>query len=511
MRRRPLIALVAAIALVGIGGAFAQPEVTIHRELEFLDQLDADAATDLPPDPVIAEGLGYLVVVVNRTIAVYEFDGTSVTFVEDMDLDEFYGESGENLYDTRVVFDHYANTFVVASLREGNKRLFVAWGGLATGGDLLPLDEWPSIDAQAGGLAYSCGGESFIGYIEEHALGFDRTAWYVSSYLYLPVQEPKSVNLFFIIKKQDTTPTAIEIVSSAEFPGNQCLEGNSGSPPIGTETARPAIHAEQPVHDVQQLEDVPTPYFASVIRKNSDDACTSGLHNTLRIYSIADPLDENDRTLHVADLKTTDCFDAHLWYTFIPTSDTETSELTWSAKDARLTSVYYRKDGTREFLYMVHAVDDPQQGQDHRVVLRWYKIDLNGWPGDSAVAPSIAASGQIDVDDETPTHLFMPEVAVNEDQEMAVVYGRSNEDESVSLWAWGRLSDGNETPQKHIETSSSDEILHPPTNAKRLGDYYAIDVDEDGETFWLIGELFRLDNGTTIWTSYGGEIEIDNQ
>jgi hypothetical protein len=47
--------------------------------------------------------------------------------------------------------------------------------------------------------------------------------------------------------------------------------------------------------------------------------------------------------------------------------------------------------------------------------------------------------------------------------------------------------------------------------AQRLGDYYAIDVDEDGETFWLIGELFRLDNGTTIWTSYGGEVEIDNQ
>ena len=350
-----IIVLGASIVLA-IGGALAQPEtpspeVTIRRELAFLDQLDADAATNLPPDPVIAEGLGYLVVVVNRTIAVYEFDGTSVTFVEDMDLDEFYGESGENLYDTRVVFDHYANTFVVASLRQGNKRLFVAWGGLAAGGDLLPLDQWPSIDTQAGGLAYSCGGESFIGYIEEHDLGFDRTAWYVSSYLYVsPINEPKSVNLFFIIKKQDTTPTAIEIVSSAEFPGNECLVGETGSPPIGTETARPAIHAEQPVHEVNEVENVPTPYFASVIRKNTDDACAAGLHNTIRIYSIADPLDENDRTLHVADVKTSACFDAHLWYTFIPTSDTETSELTWSAKDARLTGVYYRKDGASEFL-----------------------------------------------------------------------------------------------------------------------------------------------------------------
>jgi hypothetical protein len=54
--------------------------------------------------------------------------------------------------------------------------------------------------------------------------------------------------------------------------------------------------------------------------------------------------------LHVADVKTSACFDAHLWYTFIPTSDTETSELTWSAKDSRLTGDYYRKDGASEFL-----------------------------------------------------------------------------------------------------------------------------------------------------------------
>jgi hypothetical protein len=508
------------------------PQLVIVKHWEGLSQGGAYQAEwhhSIPPDPVIAMANGYVIVVVNKSIKVFDEDGNEV--LDDMDqpmeadLDDFFGVGPLDLapYDPRIFFDADEDRFVMCALL-GTGDIGVAWSEVSTHADFPDLADWEMETAISanwdtlGDWDPICGNsmnpmEDIA--IDQPSFGYDRTAWYVSSFKRAGLSDDISVNVFHTFDKPGGT-SPIGITFSNNWDSDWCLNIDAVQ---GAETTRAVEHFDQPLADDSGD---PSPFFVGVVRAAENGCSGAGdpPHNLLRIVSIEDPL--GTPTRHEVKLETSRCFDATGKWSIEPK---DANDQWTAAGDSRITNAVYREDGANRYLYCVHPVRrtiSVNEEDVEQIVVRWYKIDMKDWPGGQN-DPEIVASGQIDggvndngtpedPDDDKPVHLFMPAICVNENHDIGIVMAQSSENEFISIQAWARLDAGTELGPEEIIVSEVGTVLVPTQGDREFGDYFDIALDDGGLDFWVIGECIKEGTGTApdFWATEVAQVQIQN-
>jgi len=477
--------------VVGTGVAQPTAEIELLDVFPGVDEIVGFPDVSLPPDPYVASALREseevaVGQVVNRSIrftdtsgAVLNIDGQE----QFASFAQFFGLPGDPfIFDPRLVFDPWSKRFILSTIGAGHLR--IAWSKSSNDPKFPKLGDWQFVETQWNNFGQECNNHTpTFGFVDQPSLGYDNRSWLVSGYLGVDeATNPDTYAVFYV--KQSLTLDPPIIYFSTDFPIADCIDP---ADPPGTEAPCAAEHFDPPLQYVSsQEEQVNTPYFLSVRRWDTSGGC-GALHDTIRIWSIADPLEPETVSFHIFDLAAPECFDAALEYDLMPVSGLE-----FRAGDARVTNVVYRQQGQRELLYAAHAV---KKLNEFKIVIRWYKIQVTRWPGLSSFTPKILDWGEIEAHSgggEPPIHLFMPAIGVNDAGDMCIVMHDVSENDVIGLCAWGRTASGVETPITSIEQGENASFS---TLDNRWGDYTGICVDPDGETFWITGEYML--NGAT--------------
>lgn len=146
-----------------------------------------------------------------------------------------------------------------------------------------------------------------------------------------------------------------------------------------------------------------------------------------------------------------------------------------SPGDGRLLSLMWRNGQ----LVTAHAV---RSGSEQMV--RWYQFNTNNWPVSGS--PSFAQSGTIDPGG--VAHAWLPAIAQNSCNQVAVVVARAADAEPQSIQVTGRTTaDAAGTMQPLTLIKNSATGYCPPSNL--FGSYFDLVIDPvDDETFWCVGQ-----------------------
>lgn len=170
--------------------------------------------------------------------------------------------------------------------------------------------------------------------------------------------------------------------------------------------------------------------------------------------------------------------------------------------DARMWSAVYRNGS----IWCTHHITTP--GDTDRTICRWYQIDLDGWgPGDPNAEPFLAQQGDIDFGGDI--HTFFPSIGVAANENVAVTFARSSEEEYPSIRAWCRQywQDPGDLPTTYLLKSSS-EAWQGGGDVQAYGDYSGTDPDpEDDCTFYGAHEWIDGGSDPVRWSTWiGGPI-----
>ena len=118
------------------------------------------------------------------------------------------------------------------------------------------------------------------------------------------------------------------------------------------------------------------------------------------------------------------------------------------------------------FMYLCHNV-----GFGGACKVRWYKIDLRGWPN-SGVKPRLADSGYVDPGQ--GIHTWFGDINVAANGNMAIAYNRSSSNEYIGVYfSWRAASDAPGTLRGFTELKTSTS----PESGSRWGDYAGLEED----------------------------------
>jgi hypothetical protein len=162
----------------------------------------------------------------------------------------------------------------------------------------------------------------------------------------------------------------------------------------------------------------------------------------------------------------------------------------------RVATIDYRiKNGVVRdgFLYLAHNV-----GHNSVCHVRWYKINLNGWPT-SGVNPTLEDSGYVDPG--SGIYTWFGDINVDAAGNMAIAYNRSSSSEYVGIYrTWRAATDAPGSLRDHIEMQTSNS----PETSSRWGDYSGLEEDPAAPgTFWNHHE-YR----TSSWRTWVGRYSI---
>ena len=163
-----------------------------------------------------------------------------------------------------------------------------------------------------------------------------------------------------------------------------------------------------------------------------------------------------------------------------------------STVDRRIKNGVYRNG----ILYCAHGVS--QTGPFGLPKVRWYAIDPQGWPT-SGNSPILVDTGVIDPSPSTAT--WFPDISVDANGSIAMVYARSSLIEPVKMGRAFKLSDDAPGTVQGVETWITSTS---PEEGDRWGDYFGIDDDPSVPgRFWGHGE-YRTSN----WRTWIGSFDV---
>lgn len=459
-----------------------------------------------PADNSLSVNGDWIASVVNKQIVLYDRNAGNV-LGDSADLWSFLGIQAQLGYDVVVSYDPLVARHVITAL--GAFELHVAYSEvnipipLGVAND--PGSAWDSVTTGMPVVDLECdftNPEALL--LDQPTLAIDGSAWYVSSandQYAIGGGADRQVQVFHIFEKPTEVPptpaTEIDEVYSRDFIGPDLLPLGC-SQYIGIQGGKgreKAVAARWNVHPP------PAPYFVGIgWRKPGPGiaACHNRNFNRLRLFSMADPLDQSpmdgDRLLKYFDIQVP-CFDANA--IDVPTPDGDAFE----GLDGRVASVYWRESLGDERLYVAHSVVDSISIMGDNVdqkVIRWYVINTNGWPHGAGI-PVLEDSGQVDAgtifddeDMEHPVHLVYPAIAANDAGAVALMAAQSSVAHPISIQVTGRR-----VIDPPMTMLPLDEVHVSTTNAapknNRWGDYFGIEVDDDGLTFWGFGSYIEAD------------------
>ncbi|NQU47184.1 MAG: hypothetical protein HQ519_00920 [Planctomycetes bacterium] len=144
------------------------------------------------------------------------------------------------------------------------------------------------------------------------------------------------------------------------------------------------------------------------------------------------------------------------------------------------------------YLYLCHNV-----GHSGVCQVRWYKINLNGWPT-SGSNPTLADSGYVDAG--SGVYTWFGDINVDADGNMAIAYNQSSSAQYVGVnSAWRAPGDAAGTLKDHLEL----QISTSAETGSRWGDYSGLENDPSVPgRFWSHHE-YR----TTSWRTWAGKFD----
>ena len=452
---RVMLSVDAPAPLAGFNGISMQPDNNLLPRLH------------TPPDTHAAAGIDRIVEVTNGHVAIYSKSGALLAGGDSgpgaVDLDDFCGESGPDphCYDTKVIFDQYANRFVAIALdgkssAQSTLRMMVSKNGqpgnLTTDWDRYYLPTGTNISGTNAWLDYP-------------GLGLSPEAIVVTG------------NLF-----GDAFPFIFSGTKIRVFDKSELYDGDPAVSYIDLNNNPSMGFTLQPAHHFG-----PTP------------AGTFFLMNR-----------ENDSTLRVWTL------------TSLPSSPSASSALVNTNNQGGCVQLAPQKGTTQKFvdtvcIRMMNAVwrEGTLWGTltgatagDTRSLIHWFEVDTTT-PG----APTLLQHGSIDGG--AGEYTYMPAITVDSCGNAALVYTQSSPARFPEMRYTGRLNTNPlNTMQSPVVAKTSagyqDDFggSSTPPSRERWGDYAAAVIDPIDDSFWLTHEyvkvppLFGNDSGWGTWHTH---------
>jgi len=148
------------------------------------------------------------------------------------------------------------------------------------------------------------------------------------------------------------------------------------------------------------------------------------------------------------------------------------------------------------YLWVCH-----NNGTNGRASVRWYQIDLNGWPV-SGSNPTLVQSG--DVDPGSGNYCWFGDINVTSTNDAVLAFNRSSSSQYISIeFVYRMAADAMGT----MRAPERLQISTGPETGSRFGDYSGIEQDPTSDTkFWSAHEY--ISSGWRVWI---GGIELGNQ
>lgn len=147
------------------------------------------------------------------------------------------------------------------------------------------------------------------------------------------------------------------------------------------------------------------------------------------------------------------------------------------------------------YLWVCH-----NNGTNGRASVRWYQIDLNGWPNSGS--PTLVQSG--DVDPGAGTYCWFGDINVTSTNDAVLAFNRSSSSQYISIeFVYRMAADtlGTMRAPERLQISSG------PETSSRYGDYSGVEQDPTSDTkFWSSHEY--VNSGWRVWI---GGMELSDE
>lgn len=178
-------------------------------------------------------------------------------------------------------------------------------------------------------------------------------------------------------------------------------------------------------------------------------------------------------------------------------------------------NVVWRPDGTNGKLYFTHEVRLDSLTANDRFAVRWYEVNLRGWPQTLSPGPTIVQAGLLDGGrvfinddpaDDRPVHYIYPLIMPLESGDITLfltqTYARSYPE---LRWTARRVNAGDPTHQMGAPLALMKAGTAGVQNAHQWGEYQGIALDPaNGNRAWATGELGRCPSPPCSECSGGG-------
>lgn len=398
-----------------------------------------------PPDPHLAAGPNHLVAVVNSSLAFFTKTGTA-TF--QVDFGTFFStlSPGNFIFDPKVIYDVHANRFVVIVLEQDDatqtsKVLF------AISDDSDPNGTWFKyrLEAKATIGSVVCWGD-YPGF------GYNKDGYAIALNMFPFASGPAPGIQVMAIRKSSVISGGAAVVTKFL---------NTASDSFSIQVAENLNASSDKVFMVNAATTTKLKVWTM-----------GGLAGT--------PTAPTTQNVTVSSYEFPTGFG---WECKSPGSRI------LDGLDSRLVNVYYR--GTR--LLTTHSFE---AATDARSRVRWYEMSLPAAGGTA----SVVQSGEIKEPGTTERHYFMPAIAKNAANDIAVVFTKSGAAGPVAdiMFSARKASDAAGAMGTPVLLKSSETNPYGSSGFNRWGDYAAICVDPaDNGTFWMI----HMTGGSGFWTT----------
>ncbi len=393
------------------------------------------------PDCTIAVGPSHLVAPVNRYVRFFTKDGAMTFHAPLFGTGGFFSIASDTtvVFDPVALFDPHSQRFFVAAGGRFPDRLYVA-----VSDDSNPNGAWHQ---------YSFDTSLFGDQTDFPSIGVDGTTLYVSVKMEssTPSQRWKGVVMWL---KSSILEGGSAVVTRRQFSNGQFSINYSG---VTTFDAS-----------------APAQYFASN---------PSGPHvgaSAIRLTALRDP--QGDRVVDTFLLPIPP-------WVFIPVVPELGNPFGLSSEPGHFYKHGVYRGGK---LYVANSVG-PFAGAGH-VDVRWYEIDMNGWPA-SGQNPSLAQSGVLDLGDSpggAPISTMYPDISVNSAGDVAICCHRVSAHEYASVIRAFRRAGDPPGMLTDVASWSAGTAPHNGSFNGQWGDYCGMDVDPvEDDAFWGTGQFME--------------------
>ncbi len=413
-----------------------------------------------PPDPIIAAGPDHIVACTNAHVAYFTKEGTRISQTTAL---SFFGSmsSGFRLFDPWVIYDKWSNRFMV---------MFTSTKGSPRTASRYYIAISKTSDPTKGWWLYwndntLNGGTPTTNWADYPRLSTDKNAIYITG------------NMFGFTTGYQYSKIRIMQNKSAMLAGGATqIWWDFWNITMSGSTSK--AFTILPCHDYDTKSLSADAYFVS---------CISGTGSNLYYYAIKNVTRRTAPTPTMAKTRV-----AVISYASPGTSRQKGGTRVVENVAPRLMNAV-KVNGS---IWCAHSVKLPSSFGAGAGV-KWYEVKVNSWP----TSGSMTKRQDQNYHGGTDYYYTFPSVAVNENNDMSIVFCRSHTTlEFIGCRISGRLSTGalnildNSTNLKTGEAY----YVRQATGRNRWGDYLGNSVDPQGN-FWFIGQYAKANNRWSTW------------